>query len=131
MSVLLLRPYLGNAAGTVVEFPASTEASLIAQNIAQTALTSASTPGNFTTNTPSGTAAIAIGAGNVVITNPLINANSIVLAYVAQAAADTTLTSIVRVVPAAGSVTLYGNANATAATLVDWAIMPSWPTQSL
>ena len=131
MSVLLLKPYQGNPAGAVVEFPATTEASLIAQNLAQTALTSASTPGNMATNTPNGTAAIAIGANNVVITNPLINANSTVLAYVAQATADTTLTSITRVVPAAGAVTIYGNANATAAVIVDWAIVPSFPTQAV
>ena len=131
MSVLLLKPYQGNPAGAVVEFSASTEASLIAQNLAQAALASASTPGNMTTNTPQGTAAIAAGANNVVITNPLINANSIVVATVAQATADTTLTQVVRVVPAAGSVAIYGNANATAATLVGWAIIPFWPTQAL
>jgi hypothetical protein len=37
------------------------------------------------------------------------------MANIAQAAADGTLTSLQRIVPAAGSVTIYGNANATAA----------------
>jgi hypothetical protein len=125
MSVLLNRAYLGYPIGTVVELPLSTEQSLIAQNLAQTALTSATTPGAITANVAQGTAAVAAGASSVVVTNSLVTASSIIYAVVGQAAADTTFTNVQRVVAAAGSFTVFGPANATAATIIDWAIVQS------
>lgn len=81
------------------------------------------TPGNATVNSARGRVAIAAGAGSVVITNSYVNANSVVLAVIDQAAADGTLLYIARVAPAAGSFTIYGNANATAAVAVRFVVL--------
>lgn len=123
MAVLLNQAYAGYLAGTTVELTAELEAALIAQGKASTALIANVTTGAVTANTVSGTVAIAAGASSIVITNDKIVANSKVHAVVAQAAADATLLRIERIVTAAGSVTLYGTAAATATTLVDWTIM--------
>jgi hypothetical protein len=84
---------------------------------------SSASPGAATLNTPTGLSAIASSASSVVITNSLVTANSIVLAQIVQAAADATLTNIVRVVPGAGTFTIYGNATATAAVTVGWIVL--------
>lgn len=84
---------------------------------------STAAPGNATLNNPSGKSAIAIGASSVVITNSQVTAASIVEAHVQQAAADATLTQVLRTSSAAGSFTIYGNANATAATVVAWRVI--------
>ena len=123
MAVQLLRAYGGSAAGTVVEFTTELETALVAQGIASTAAVANVTTGAQTLNTWSGTAAIPAGSSSVVITNANITANSKVWAVVAQAGADGTLLRVERVVPAAGSVTIYGTASATATTLIDWAIL--------
>ena len=47
---------------------------------------------------------------------------------VAQAAADGTLLRVERVVCAAGLFTIFGTANATATTFIDWAIVPVFPS---
>lgn len=122
MTVLLNRPYAGYASGAIVELEASTEAALIAQGLASNSA-AIPTVGAATANVNSGSAAIAIGASSVVITNALVNANSKIWACVGQAAADATLLRVERVVPAAGSFTIFGTANATAATVVDWCIL--------
>lgn len=122
MTVLLNRPYGGLAAGAITAFPPSTEAALIAQGIAANSAAAPST-GAYTTAEFSGRAAIAAGASSVVITHPLINANSKIWACINQAAADGTLLRVERIVPAAGSFTIFGTANATATTVVDWAII--------
>ena len=122
MAVSLLRPYGGLAAGSVTAFPASTEAAMVAQGIAAT---SAATPttGAYTTGEFAGRAAIAAGSSSVVVTNPNVNAQTKIYAVVAQAAADTTLLRVERILPAAGSFTIYGTANATATTVIDWSIV--------
>ena len=131
MAVTLLRSYKGYPANQVVELSASEESALIAQNLAQTALVTAVTTGAVTTTDLKGTVAIAAGSSSVVITNPTIDASTKVVAYVAQATADTTLLRVERIVSAVGSVTIYGTANATATTLIDWAILsPSGFTPS-
>lgn len=121
--VTLNAAYMGYAAGTTVELPASTEASLIASNQAVDAGNGPPTAGNVSTLATSGCVGIAAGAGSVTISNPSIKKQSQVYAAISQAAADGTLTSIVRIVPANGSVTIYGNANATAIVAIDWAIV--------
>lgn len=121
MAVTLLRAYGGTPAGNVVEYTAELEAALVAQGLATSGGTI--TSGAQTQNTWSGTAAVAIGASSVVITNSNIVANTKVWAVVAQAAADATALRVERVVPAAGSVTIHVTAAATAATIVDWAIL--------
>lgn len=72
------------------------------------------TPGAATINKASGRAAIAIGAASVVITNSLVTAASRVLTQM-EGAIDATLTGPLNVTLAAGSFTVTGNANATAA----------------
>ncbi|MDR7094151.1 hypothetical protein [Hydrogenophaga laconesensis] len=122
MSVTLIRAYGGSAAGQTLELSQELEAALIAQGLASAATANTSSSGAQTQNTYGGMATIPIGASSVVITNSLVNANSVVMAVVSQAAADGTLLRVERVVPAAGSFTIYGTAAATAATVVTWAI---------
>jgi hypothetical protein len=81
---------------------------------------SSGTPGAATVNKPSGQASIAIGTDSVVITNSLVTATSVVVAVLQFV--DATLTQILSVVPGAGSFTVTGNANATAATKVGWIV---------
>jgi hypothetical protein len=126
MAILLARSYQNYPAGSVVELPASTEAALIAQGLASASV-AAITPGNITTNGMRGSAAIAAAATSVVITNPQIDVTSTVHASIAQTVADATLTSIVRIVAAAGSVTIFGNAASTAAVTIDWDITNGSP----
>lgn len=121
MTVLLNRSYGAYAAGQIVELPASTEAALIAQNLAQNSV-AAPTTGPISSSEFQGVAAVPAGSASVVITNPNINSSSKVIAYVAQAAADGTALRVERVVPAAGLVTVYLTANATATTVIEWLI---------
>lgn len=120
MTVTLTQPYGSLAAGAITTLPASTETALIAQGRATNGGTL--TTGAFTTTELSGRASIAAGASSVVITHPGVTASSVVTAVVAQAAADGTLLRVERVNPAAGSFTIFGTANATAATTIAWAI---------
>lgn len=124
MTVLLSKAYAGYPVSQVVTLPTSTETALIAAGLATASTAASTTTGNVTANVPSGKVAFAAAATSVVITNTLIDASSKVYAAISQASADTTLTAL-RVVPAAGSVTIFANAAATATTLVDWAILPS------
>lgn len=84
---------------------------------------SSGSPGAATLNSATGKSAIAAAASSVVITNNLCTTNSIVQAWVQQSTADATLTQVIRTSAAAGSFTIYGNANATAATVVAWEII--------
>ena len=84
---------------------------------------SSGTPGAATINTTSGRCAIAAAATSVVITNSLVTAASKVFVKINQAAADVTLTSASRVSTAAGSFTIFGNAAATAAVVVDFLVV--------
>lgn len=129
MTVLLNRSYNGFVAGSVVEFSAELEASLIAQGLASAsvaALTSGAQSRTDGTNTLipvlAGTGAIAAAASTLVISNANITANSKAFAMISQAAADGTATSIVRVSCAAGAVTITANAAATAATEVSFVV---------
>lgn len=123
MSVTLNRAYGGYVAGTIVELPSDTEAALIAQGLAVTNA-GPSTQGAVTTSYNSGSVTVAIGASSLVVTNANCTANSKVFAVVAQAAADGTLLRVERIVCAAGSFTIFGTANATAATVIDWILFP-------
>ncbi len=127
--VLLGKAYAGYASGTIVELPASTEAALIASGQA-TNSAGPPTAGAVTTTANSGCVTIAAGASSVVVTQPNVSPQSQISATVAQAAADGTLLRVERIVPAAGSFTIYGTANATAATLIKWAILNADGTMS-
>ena len=120
--ILLGRSYAGHAAGTIVQLPTNVETALIAQGLATTSAGPV-TPGAVTTTASQGRVGIAAGQSSVVVTNPNITAESKVFAVVAQAAADGTLLRVERVLCAAGSFTIYGTANATAAVAIDWAIL--------
>lgn len=120
--VTLNKSYGGYPSGATVELPKSTEDTLIA-NGGAVASTGPATSGAFGTFQPAGSATIPVGASSVVITNPLIFKQSLVWAVVAQAAADGTLLRVERILCDDGSVTIYGTANATAATRIDWAIL--------
>lgn len=123
MTISLNKAYGGAPAGAIVSFTSELEAALIAQGLAVASTRANTSTGAQTQNTMQGTAAIAAGASSVVITNSLVDANSHVVAKVAQAAADGTLLRVERVVCAARSFTIYGTANATATTLIDWEIV--------
>lgn len=122
MTVLLNRSYMGYPAGQVVELATSVEQALIAQGLA-TSSAAAPTAGNTTTAALQGSAVVAAAASSVTITNPSVGASTKVWACIGQAAADATALYVARVVPAAGSFTIYVNAAATAGTVVDWAIL--------
>ena len=94
---------------------------LLAPGLSLAMTNNSGTPGNTTINTPRGRAAIAAGVAVVTVTNSLVTANSTIL--VALASADVTLTSLLRVVPAAGSFTVTGVAVATAATTFDFVVL--------
>lgn len=133
MTIALNFPYQGYLTGAVVTLPAAaTESAMIAQGRATASAAASTTTGAATANLLSGKAAIAAAASSVVITNSLVDANTHVYAVVAQAAADVSLLRVERVVSAAGSFTIFGTANATATTLIDWAIiLPGGFTQTL
>lgn len=122
MAVLLSRSYLGYPAGNVVEFASSVEQALIAQGLA-TASVAVPTSGNTTTSAYQGTCTLAAAASSIVITNPAVDSTTKVWAVISQATADTTALYVARIVSAAGSFTIYVNAAATAATVIDWAIL--------
>ncbi len=122
MTVLLNKAYAGAPVGQILSFTSELEAALIAQGIATASTRALTTTGAVTQNALQGTVACPIGASSVVVTNSLVDANSHVTAKVAQAAADGTLLRVERVLCAAGSFTIYGTANATAITLIDWEI---------
>lgn len=74
--------------------------------------TNSATVGAVTINKPAGSVNIAAGASSVVVTNNLVTAASLVIPFLMQT--DATLTFLRACIPAAGSFTINGNANATA-----------------
>lgn len=84
-------------------------------------LDDSATAGARTVNRARGKNAIAIGAATCVVTNSLVTANSQVLCCLEFV--DATATTILSVVPGAGSFTLTVNANATAATKFGWTVI--------
>lgn len=79
------------------------------------------TAGNRTVNAMRGKNSIAIGAAAVTITNNLVTANSQVLVTIEFV--DATCTTVLSVVPGAGSFVVTCNANATAATKIGWVVI--------
>lgn len=129
MAILLNKGYMGLAAGNTVSLATNIEQALIGQGLATASTKANITPGNITYNGWTGTVVIPAGSNQVVITSPYFDENTKLVANIAQTTADGTLTSIQRVVAAnrvagaaGGTVTIFGNANATAATVVDWVI---------
>ena len=120
--VTLLRPYAGYQAGQTVEMPFATETALIASGGAVTSAGPATT-GALTCSQTTGAGAFAAAASSVVITNPLVNPQTVVYAVINQAAADTTALRIERIVCSTGFFTVYTTAGATATTGFDWAIL--------
>ena len=85
----------------------------------QSGTDSSGTPGAATINKPTGKSAIAIGASSVVITNSLVTAAMRVM--ITPHARDTTCKELIAVA-AAGSFTVSGTANATAALPFSWEV---------
>ena len=122
--ILLSQPYAGYAAGTVASLQTNVEAALIAQNRG-VASVGPVTPGPVVANEVVGRCGVAAAASSVVITNNLVNADTRIFAVINQAAADVSAFNVSRVVPAAGSFTIFLNAATTAAVTVDWALFLS------
>lgn len=94
----------------------------ISSNLRVTSFTDGSaTPGDATINSLSGRNAFAIGASTVAVTNNKVTANSRII--VTLEFVDATLTFIRTAIPTAGSFTVTGNANATAATKFSWLVI--------
>ena len=108
--------YLGCSVGGVFRF--FTDGAQFGR-IDQSGTDSTGSPGAATINRPIGKSAIAIGAASVVITNSLVAAASHVV--ITPHARDATCKELI-VVPAAGSFTVSGSANATAALPFSWEV---------
>jgi hypothetical protein len=83
-------------------------------------ITAIGTTGAQTINKAAGTINVAAGAGSVVLTNSLIDANT--LPYLTIRTADATCTSYKSAVSGAGTLTITMNANCTAATSIGFII---------
>lgn len=116
------RGLAGYAAGSIVQMQTSSEAAAIAQGLAVTSAGPV-TPGAVTTTNTSGRVGIAASGTSVVVTNASFTTESKFVAYLSNAAADTTALYITRITPAAGSVTFTLNAAANAAVAIDWALL--------
>ena len=127
MTVLLTRPYVGYPAGQIVELATAVESALIAQGLA-TSTASIPTSGAYSTTAFQGVAVVPAAASSVVISNPSFDPGQKFFAVIAQAAADATALYVARVVVASGTLTIYLNAAATAATVVDWSILTPFGT---
>jgi len=117
--VLLLRSYGGYPANVIVQLPTSVEQALVSSGLASLSAGPV-TAGNQTTNQLSGRSGIAAAGTQVIVSNPGFTAESKFVAVLSNATADTTATSVTRIVPAAGQVTFILNAATTAAVAVDW-----------
>lgn len=120
--ILLNRSVSGYLAGTIAQFSTNKEAALIAQGFGSTSAGPV-TSGAVTTTETSGRVTFAIAAASLVVTNANVDANSKIYAVINQAAADGTALRVERIVPAAGSFTIFVTAGATAATVVDWILL--------
>lgn len=120
--VVLNRPYKGYASGAIVQLGTSEEAALIAQGLASNSAGPV-TPGAVSTNATFGRVGIAAGSASVVITNPAFTTESKFAAFLSNGTADGTALYVTRIVPAAGSVQIFVNANATAAIAIDWTLL--------
>lgn len=102
--------------------PASFTSLEVSSNLRLTSFTDDSaTAGSRTVNTSRGKNSFAIGAAAVTVTNSLVTANSQVVCSLEFI--DATLTTILTVIPAAGSFVVTANANATAATKFSWTVI--------
>lgn len=119
--ILLNHAYKGALAGTIIQLQTSEEAALVAQGIASVS-TGTPVAGAVTLNSLQGRVVVAAGATSVVVTNSLVDASSKIWAVVAQATGDAVATSVLRVVPTAGSFTIY-TLTATADTQIDWSVL--------
>lgn len=114
---------IGTANCDIWQTRSNTSSSSTTSSLSATTLgDSTASPGAATLNTYRGRSAFPADAGTVVITNSNVGVNSVIHATLQTT--DATLTSIVSVVPAAGSFTIRGNASAFATTNVCWNVVP-------
>jgi hypothetical protein len=123
MTVLLNRAYRGYIAGAVATFDKPTEDAIIAQGIGVTSTAVPTTGTQAPDIQMMGRAAIPIGAASVQINHPLCTEQSMIVANINQAAADSTLLRVERVLAGEGTFTIYGTANATAAVEINWLLI--------
>jgi len=110
---------IATQAANSVAITGGTVAGLTAFGLDKT-ITAGGTTGARTINKPIGSVNFAAAATSLVVTNSLVDANSVVLATVATN--DSTLKSVLAVA-GSGSFTLYANAAATAETRVNFLVM--------
>jgi hypothetical protein len=120
--ILLSRVYGAYLAGAIVQLPTSTEAALVAQNLATVNAGPVTAGAVNAGNEVQGRVSFAAGAASLVVSNNNVTTESKVFAVIAQAAADGTALYVARIVCGAGFFTVYLNAAATANTVVDWAL---------
>jgi hypothetical protein len=121
--ILLSRQYDAYLAGTIVQLQTSVEAALVAQGFG-TVSAGPVTAGNVNIGSQfAGRCLIAAAGTSVTISSPLITAETKISAVIAQAAADSAATSVVRVLCANGSATIYLNTAANAAVVIDWYVI--------
>lgn len=113
------RGYAGYLPATIVQFQTSEEAVLVSQGLG-TSSAGPVTPGNVTTTKVTGRVGVAAAGTAVVVSNTNFTTESKFVAYLSNAAVDTTAFNVARITPAAGSVTFTLNAAATAAVSIDW-----------
>ena len=89
-------------------------------NLGTTSADSSGTPGNQTSNTPSGRCSIAAVGTTVTVTNSLVTAASRVFVTVGTADATSLLKNVV---PGAGSFVVTLNAGATGTTNINWLVV--------
>ena len=116
------RGYAGYAPATIVQLQTTEEAALVAQGLATTSAGPV-TPGAVTTTKIQGRVGISAAGTSVVVSNPAFTTETKFIAYLSNAAADTTALYVTRITPAAGSVTFTVNAAATAAIAIDWSVL--------
>ena len=121
--ILINRQVSGYASGTVVQFATSTEASLVAQGFGSVSAGPVTSGAVSVVGVQQGRCAVAAAASSVVITHTSVTAETRIVAFIAQSAADATAFNVTRILPAAGSFTIFLNAAATAATTIDWTIL--------
>jgi hypothetical protein len=118
--IQLGRNYNGYLAGTIVQLDTPTETALVQQGFA-TISAGPVTPGPVSTVQNAGRVGIAAGGTAVTVSNPGFTPQSKVSAFLSNATADGTATSL-RITPALGQVTFTLNAAATAAVAIDWVL---------
>lgn len=118
--ILLNRQYDAYLTGTIVQLSTQLEASLVGQGLASVSAGPVTAGAVNAGVQGAGRAGIAAAGASVVITSALCTTESKINAYLSNAGADASATFVTRIVPAAGSFTIFLNAAATGIVALDW-----------